>query len=116
MTVTVAARVVGRLHGEFTMRSSKTTSMNAIAKMENNIRNLRRILLERYGLGDNPELRSYQFERLEQLAIKYGEPVYRTIECVVGIAKYARTPDRFFCTVVMRRLAEQGFIHGENSL
>lgn len=67
-------------------------------------------------MGDNPELRTYQFERLQALAIRNGEPVYRIIEGVAGIAKYARSPDRFFCAIVLRRLSEAGFIDEEEGL
>lgn len=88
----------------------RRNNLDTIVTMETNIRNLRIILLDKYGPGENAELRHHLFERLQQLAIKFGEPAYRTIEGVAGISKFARQPDRFFCSIVLRRLAEQGFI------
>jgi len=116
IAVTVSARGVDERAGEMNMGTRRKSPLNAIVKMETNIANLPRILRDRYGLGENPELRSYLYERLQQLAIQYGEPVYRTIETVAGIAKYARAPDKFFCTVVLRRLKEQNFIEPEGDL
>jgi len=71
-------------------------------------------LSKRFGLGDRPVLRRALFDRLQRECTYHGEVVYRIIASACRSSESAREPDRYFCSVVSRRMREAGFLVDED--
>jgi len=67
-------------------------------------------LLDRFGAGDKPQLRRALFDRLQRECCRHGDVVYRIVASACRSAQSAREPDRYFCSVVSRRMREAGFL------
>jgi hypothetical protein len=53
------------------------------------------------------------YAKIAKAVETHGEPCYRVLATVASEALVARTPDRYFCFAIVRRLSEHGFAGGE---
>lgn len=63
-------------------------------------------LERKFGLGDKPVSRRKLYKWLADLADEHGEPVLVAISTAVAQSIAARSPDRYFCSVVKRLISE----------
>lgn len=67
-------------------------------------------LRKRFGSGQDREKRDRLYEKVVGAILQHGVECYRLVAGVAGEAASASHPDRYFCFVVLRRLAEHGFL------
>ena len=70
-------------------------------------------LRKRFGRGQDAQKRDRLYEKVVDAIGRHGVECYRLVAGVAGEANSASHPDRYFCFVVLRRLAEHGFLDQE---
>lgn len=71
--------------------------------------NIAERLKAKFGMGSRPDLRAQLYDRLECLVENSGSDAPRIYQVIASVAADAigkQHPDRYFATVVMRRLQE----------
>jgi hypothetical protein len=67
-------------------------------------------LRKRFGAGQDRQKRDRLYEKVVDAIGRHGVECYRLVAGVAAEAASASHPDRYFCFVVLRRLAEHGFL------
>lgn len=67
-------------------------------------------LARRFGWGGDRDRRSALYQRVARAIEEGGDGAYAVVSTVASEAKDKQHPDRYFCFVVLRRLAERGFL------
>lgn len=67
-------------------------------------------LRKRFGSGQDRQKRDRLYEKVVGAILQHGVEAYRLVAGVAAEAASASHPDRYFCFVVLRRLAEHGFL------
>jgi len=67
-------------------------------------------LRKRFGSGQDRDKRDRLYEKVVAAILEHGVECYRLVAGVASEAASASHPDRYFCFVVLRRLAEHGYL------
>lgn len=66
-------------------------------------------LVELFGVGDRPKVRRHLYCVIESIVERHGHKAQAIVAKVANQSRTKHHPDRWFCSVVLHRLAESGF-------